>query len=446
MAGKGKTESALGFMNILAEGLQDDDFISGDPDAFVWSNRRGRIAAIITTFFTKGGTVMMTVENDHPLWLLHQLQRKNKKIKCIFVPKIKNWSKGTPLGNSKLASTARTAMLTNLGRKYLGVDHKLLESNKGKLVDAPGLYAALSALKVLPSFKDEYSEHLAGLYKFGTGDPNEMFLSDDGTAVYYTGDDPFLHEDLFIVQDQMKKNGYQVAINTKNFVGVFIGDFGTKRIVAAHFPGGQDKLNSVSGTRIEADPTAHDGTNKKAMDRMETLEYVLRTDPDFIGMDSNTGETYDFSRHFIRRYQDAGYLDAVPDSGYECFKMRGMATDQPDKAAELMFCKLDRILYRVAKYNPTGTEQFAALYGNSEIAFELYPPTMTPVIEEARKQGVIDRLCRGSNWQNSVIPVADLSMPILAGKTVGDLVRCMYPRKNSPSDHPPVVGVFGLRV
>lgn len=412
---------SIGSFNVLSSGLQDDGFISVHHDAYLWQHRRHRLVDILANMFDQGCHVIVTQENDHFCWILHELQQVNPLIHGIFVPKVKKWGGEKNISDPKFASTSRKQILKDKNPS-------------------------------LRTFADEYADAFAAVYT-NDGDVNGMYNSDDGIGVYFIAnsmDEMIIDEDLeeMIFDDA---NGYRVFVNrVQSETAVFIGTYNNVVIAGAHFPGGHDKIDDQIGTRVHAKIASYPDSSNKAVDRMDVMKYILDKQPDIIAADTNSGRHYDFNSELEALYDRDGYIDAVFDHGYECLKMRDMSGGQPDKMAEFTFDKIDRILYSNGKKAIEHIPNTFDIYGTSPGQFKLYDPDMSTIFEAIFKEKILNNICRKSNWMRNNIPQEDLETVIgygpafPTGVTVLDVITEMYPQNSCPSDHPPVVATFNI--
>lgn len=75
--------SKFGFWNMLSDALSPGgEFASRCPDDMKWEIRGPRVVAVIDAMFAAGYAAVGVVENDQPLYILHELN-KNRTIHCI---------------------------------------------------------------------------------------------------------------------------------------------------------------------------------------------------------------------------------------------------------------------------------------------------------------------------------------------------------------------------
>ncbi len=77
------TTAVFGFWNMLSDALSPGgEFASRCPDDMKWEIRGPRVVAVIDAMFAAGYAAVGVVEDDQPLYILHELN-KNRTIHCI---------------------------------------------------------------------------------------------------------------------------------------------------------------------------------------------------------------------------------------------------------------------------------------------------------------------------------------------------------------------------
>lgn len=169
--------------NILADGLSQGEFLTKN-DSLAWLHRRNNIVAIMKSLITEGVDILATVENDHPTWLLKQLEPHWKAV-IIFKTD----------GSSLKYTTCRK----------------------------------LRALDPTVTFKDEYASELAPLYDCTEDD---LYRCDNTMTVYYNAN-----------KYQYGKNDTIAIERTPHdwFLLSMYNDLVSFTVGVAHLPSGESK-------------------------------------------------------------------------------------------------------------------------------------------------------------------------------------------------------------
>lgn len=307
----------VGTWNILASGLEDDDFVTKYP--VKWQDRRVKIVDIMINMFSNGCKVIVTQENDHFFWILHKLRKYNRKITGVFCPKIKNYTDVRSINTPECFSTCRKQQCKKISDKNY------------------------------PSFREEYAEDIANIFGINRS-PDDPYMCDDGVGVYCVGDFHIDSSDLHLLV-KSDRYMYSVFVNN-NLPGIISGYYSRYKIVGAHLPSGRSE--------------------DRAEDRLKYLKYIFNKKPDIVLMDSNSGDSYPLNRSMLELIKENSYKDAVNNRYFETVKLRGYESDQEDKRGVFSFDTIDKILYSRRLICKKRSNRFKDLYGREYYRFKLY--------------------------------------------------------------------------
>ena len=174
--------------NILADGMSSNEFITngGDEKNVLWSSRQFRICSILKKFLDEEVHVIGLQENDHPYFILHELQKFKPEMRCIHL-----LAKGASRSADKIRINSIFDYLNSNDPQFK--EATASDSNKNAQ-DSDHLYSRintwyksnqLDTIKkyfTMTSFKEEHAEVLQ---KFLNRNPNDLYVANDGVSIYY---------------------------------------------------------------------------------------------------------------------------------------------------------------------------------------------------------------------------------------------------------------------
>lgn len=163
----------------------------------------------------------------------------------------------------------------------------------------------------------------------------------------------------------------------------------------------------------------------------------------------DSGENDDVFDHL----RDAGFMNLIlPNTGFECLKMRHGSGGQPKKFGQFMFDTIDKIAIKGPSItgfaNPLPLESFVT-----------YDRRLTPgqvqelhlLRTDAAKRATLCTMVTSEQWSDMVGFSYDRETHV--ARTIPDnellpqsVQRCLYPNTLAPSDHPPVMATVFLRI
>lgn len=405
----------IGTFNILAHGLSEGEFLSqgGDIESINWDKRRNKVINVLAEMLTICD-VVVTQENDCFFDLLNSLRNRTKinieGIYCLKTNHINGWTQLTH------ARALRTMNMLNL----ITGDTKQKNNNPND-PDHESHYTTLNELnKKSPkflSFNDNcgiYGQQFAQLYG-RNGD--DVHVSDDGIGIYY-------NPNMVCLQSQYDLNihGIPIIFNKDGWLGAIFKK--------------QNRLITVFGAHLPSGETVNDEL-KRIPILKEILSQANKYQYPLIAMDSNNSihyETqYDLSETSLSLIKKYGFSDAVPNIGYECFKMRHNMGNQPKKFCLLMFDTIDKILYKNLLLIPKQ-------YHREEFGFLKYNPnnfqTIYDIRNNATKRSEFENKCKQSTQTDDSLIMFN-QFPIF---------QELYPNLKACSDHPPIVSHFQIQI
>lgn len=173
--------------NILADGMSSNEFITngGDEVNTLWTSRRFRICQILQKFLQDNVQVIGLQENDHPYFILNELQKFKPEIRCIHL---------LAEDCARSADKLRLAAIYD----YLNTNNSTFRnatSNTNKSAqDFDSLYSRINdwyktnqldeikKVFTMTSFKEEHSKILQQFLKRS---PDDLYVVNDGVSIYY---------------------------------------------------------------------------------------------------------------------------------------------------------------------------------------------------------------------------------------------------------------------
>jgi len=426
--------------NILADGMSSNEFITngGDEVNTLWTSRRSRICKILHNFLQDNVSVIGLQENDHPYFILNELQKFKPYIKCIHL---------LAKGEYRSAYKLRLAAIY----KYLDANDSTFKTANNNLSSASHdfetLYSTinewyksnnLETIKkvfTMTSFEEEHSEILQQYLK---RKPNDLYVVNDGVTIYY--DSSVLEYTGPIPGSKMHKTdlptfytGHDLACsfkikNRKNNMQSNNSDL--LNVICSHFGSGE-------GIRNE---------KIRVKDLKEILKVANQSDAaSVILVDSNTSDLY---RKDIEKYgpedvilvddviHEAGFENIVPTKGNECFKMRHAKGTQPHKFGNLMFDTIDKIL---VKPELCDNFSFVNIGWLKTLDDKHYNEVLSWRVDEEKRK-MLKKCCCDKVWGDDMNQ--NDTDDIQFNKNI---LLQLYPNQSMPSDHPPVVAEISFK-
>jgi hypothetical protein len=429
-----------------------NEFITdgGDTVNTLWTSRRSRICQILNQFIQDKVQIIGLQENDHPYFILNELQQFKPEIRCIHL-----LAQGANRSADKLRIAAIEDYLNSNDSSFreassnVGVNRKDFES----------LYSRVNEwfkANNLTEIKKEFTmtsfaeEHDTILQQFLKRKPEDLYLANDGLSIYY--DSSVLKYIGPIPCSLMSKTD-----NPTLFIGKILAcSFEIRKNNAFNSPSnavGQEELENSKATNMSKNGTdlltvicghlnSGEGVENETR-RVEQLRILLKTAKENDGVpiiliDSNTSDLYrkDIEKSGYKNVtlvdsliHEAGFKNIVPTKGNQCFKMRHARGSQPNKFGNFMFDTIDKILIR-----PETCDTFGCMEIKCPKKFDIsmYDEILSWRVDEAKREG-LKRLCRDQAWgDNMEENKTDDS------KFDKNILLQLYPNQNMPSDHPPV--------
>jgi len=435
--------------NLLADALSMNEFATkgGDVENLAWNGDRGELISqkIIGAFESMNMAIVMTQENDHPQWLLHQIKKKVSTVRMYLIDAGKNVDSDVP---------------TKYEKFYI---HRLIKAigKDNEFPKAPKTYA---------SFRQQYdtcnhwlknadektrsdfcnkgytcttnSEEYVSSSGNNFGDTNDLYIpsADVGTVIFYD------EAKVSIGEHYSDYDGLDFTIEGVPFT-----------IYGSHLKSGVD-LKAEQKRSKELHKVLSHAKNKLnpilLMDSNSCLQYQRDLELELVEKkDDENSEKPEWTSDVIDQYN---FVNLVVDKGNECLKMRHFDTDQPKKAGQFMFDTIDKILIPKAsdgasKFLPIVTEDSRAYpleYYDDYVKLRNVPSLRTALRKTGFKQ----------QWQADLTPVlsdmdnvfASLLDPSNNDDTlqhnIADLISKLMPNATKlPSDHPPVGATIILK-
>jgi len=174
--------------NILADGMSSNEFVTngGDKENTLWNSRRFRITSILQKFLEDQVQVIGLQENDHPYFILNELQKLKPEMRCVHL-----YAKGA----SRSAETQRINGIFDYLRSSDTAFQKMT-SDFDKREEQPQdrLYSKINqwyktnlteTIKnkfTMTSFREECAEIFS---KVLNRNPDDLYIVNDGITLYY---------------------------------------------------------------------------------------------------------------------------------------------------------------------------------------------------------------------------------------------------------------------
>lgn len=447
---------SFGSFNILADGLSSGEFLceGGDAGSTDWAIRKDKIISILANMLNKCDAVV-TQENDHFVQILSALRDVyHLDVAGVF---------GTNVRKPSKANQFRVAKQTNYLRNCQYPDPTPSKSSSS--YEACNCYfrVALVGSTPFPSFREESVSFGATFAAIYGNELDDLYQSDDGVGIYYRVDKLQLegvHLPGRIAQSTnttnmtLVSNMEYVLACTFHLVPSTISSPYKFTLYGAHLSSGEDVTKEHARCRqlyAILNDAQHQVNPIIAMDSNSSCYYELAYPDTRLEVDNNllyeksasciiesSGNIATNTKCYIpgmlsKLIEQFNYIDAVgPDYqiGNECFKMRHGLGGQPSKHYQFMFDTIDKILI------PQSMTLLPFQYDRSAFGFTRYDPSLREQLIHLRTSPMARRelamTCRVSPHINNTTcsHTAFGTEHLLSG---------LYPNKQAPSDHPPVV-------
>ncbi len=439
--------------NILADALGVNEFatLGGDKVNITWyGNRDVKVCKVLVDAFTyKGISIVATHENDHPQWLLQELQKSVPNLDMCIVSQPKK---------DNAPNLYERIYISRLSNAISTIDSSFeSETLKSKGTRRELL---LQYQKCNQWIKNADTDQLETLNQEGfTCTTNEYEMAE-------TFDETINGEDLYLPS----KAG-TVLYYDKSKVSLLRHhkedsrlDFSTRgsNIAFTVFP-----AHLKSGVTLKAEAMRCDQLNKLLstaqtapnpivlMDANSCLQYEndlqKSLKPDEI-------ESKEWVSDVVKNY---GFVNLVPKNGNECLKLRCFGTNQIQKAGNFMFDTIDQILipartFHIRHTNNSNESEFFPIIENCYPSE--YHDDYFKIRASSTLRGALKEMCFDKKWGTDITPFVpnmeesysyyiaayceqngvENDVPSL-NNGISDLLSHLYPNATSlPSDHPPV--------
>jgi len=421
--------------NILADGMSNNEFITngGDQVNTLWTSRRFRICQIIRNFLDDNVQVVGLQENDHPYFILSELQKYNPEIRCIHL-----LAKDAARSADKLRLNAIFDYLNSNDAEF----QKTTNQENHNPQDFDHLYSRInnwyktnpldeiSKYFTMTSFREEGAEVLSNVLKRNLDD---LYIVNDGVSLYY--DSRVLEYIQPIPTSKMTKTEYPNLFMGHDLSCRFkIIDYSLTSV-----PGQEKHINIICSHLKSGEGVTNENRRAKQISDIIRLTEV-NNEPSVILLDSNTSDLY---REDIEKLgdkdailvdvvlQEAGLQNLIPIKGNECFKMRHARGTQPNKFGNIMFDTIDKILV-----NPNHCTSFECIRPNwlKTLPSKYYQEVLS-WRTDADKRKKLKSICCENNWGDDMNKNNSSS----GGMFDRNIFLQLYPNQDMPSDHPPVM-------
>jgi len=395
----------VGSWNILADGLSMNEFVSlGGDSNTTWKNRRLKISNTLSKML-EDATFVATQENDHPYWILHQLQKSDPNIRMVY------WTK--PQKPGKL-NTAAWIYITRLydelcQRSDMKWDENISEQEKFErmnayLVDKEELRNELTL--------DGFTCTLNGEEFVSDREADDLYWQAEGLALYYRSD-------------------LATLLNTSDDESIFQCEF---------------QLNG--GPKITIFPMHLNSGESEAKEtrRVKQLQPILKLASNLpnpiILMDSNTCQLYESGFSMDSRdcvsglIRESGFNNVISEgTNNQCFKMRHAQGKQPSKFGSLMFDTIDKIVIRndMTGFELDKKSAFFSKFSSDHREKILNWRTNSTCRDQLKK------VCIDGQWGPNMEKNSVAAFDEFVGYKTRGVFNQLYPNSSAPSDHPPVL-------
>jgi len=423
--------------NILADGMSSNEFITngGDLVNTLWTSRRSRICQILQKLLDDKVHVIGLQENDHPYYILRELQKFKPEIRCIHL-----LAKDVARSADKLRLSAIFDYLNYNDAEFQDTTNRLNKSSQ----DYDYLYhrindwyqrldTNLDQIKknfTMTSFEEEGAQILANVLNRRLDD---LYVVNDGVTLYY--DSSILEFIEPIPTSGMTKSECPAMFIGHDLTCRFkIIDPSLSRVPE------QETFMNITCSHLKSGEGVQ---NEKR--RAEQMREIIRlakvnNERSVILLDSNTSNLYraDIEKSGDKDallldvvLQEAGFQNIIPSKGNECFKMRHARGKQPNKFGNIMFDTIDKIIV-----NTQECSSFESLRPNwlKLLPSKYYDEVLSWRIDDDKRKN-LRNICCENRWGDDMNKNDTTS----DSRFKKNIFLQMYPNQDMPSDHPPVM-------
>jgi hypothetical protein len=345
----------IGQWNMLASSIAYGEFLSKDDERtfLPWGVRQKKVVNVLREMFVKGCDFVVVVENDRPWEILSELKQPSEvggpmpmpHIECVAVV---DQSSITAINNTALIGgrKGRAKEITDLWTKQFGVEGDSLVKTQ----------IALGHLNMTSSITGQ-REHVVrasdsnlynNLYNSNYNNMEKvrepgMSIAPDTISIYYNSAKYKVIEKEDVTRVCIKDTDCcspSLPFNDKRHYAWTFKNLDTNQyieIIGAHLASGDEKSDHIKRQKDMAD-----------------LKYTLNRDdnrfwnhPTFLVMDANFGHNSGDFAQCEEKLQQMAFIDGLgPDYMDGSFKMRHAQGSQPTKFCNLIFDRIDKIMYR----------------------------------------------------------------------------------------------------
>jgi len=440
--------------NILADGLALGEFMNrgGDQIAY-WKNRGPKVASGIHAMLSSGNIgIVATQENDHPTWILQEVQKRMPSVKMACMLKGEN--------APQFYVNRLSDYLTK--NRHFSESSDMCEFNCNG--DKPGCSKKAKCLeahaKKIGEFLNEFPEVRDTLIGEGltcSTYRDECFIPPEGKSaddLYYCKDclAVYYDSDLVKLNTKLDLNGMVDYGDDKRFRLEFTHTKESKdynfTILVAHLKSGEDKK----------------GEMKRVEELTKLLDKATECENPIILMDSNT--CWQYAETIKRNFENKDATDdflfvnaLIHNKGFKnlieedhirnkAIKMRHAKGEQPKKFGEFFFDTIDKIVvHKNTKTTPIILEDSVPsdlrLYPDKHFKF------MNTLRNNVEFRAELKQVCIIEKWgpdmsdnkTNKFDEFVKSKGVFKEFGSVKEVLEGLYPSTNMPSDHPPVAAM-----
>lgn len=430
--------------NILADGMSSNEFITngGDLVNTLWTSRRFHICQILQNFFEDKVHVIGLQENDHPYFILSELQKFKPEIRCIHL-----LAKDASRSADKLRLNAVFDYLNSNDAEF----HNTTNRSNKSAQDYDYLYSRINDWYqrldtnldevrkkfTMTSFEEEGAHILANVLKRRLDD---LYVVNDGVSLYY---------DSTIIEfiEPIPTSG----MTETEFPTLFMGhDLSCRfKIIdpsLTRVPDQQMFINIIGSHFKSGEGVKNEKRRAEQISDLIRLAKV-NNEPSVILLDSNTSNLYrtDIEKSGDKDailvdvvLQEAGFQNIIPTKGNECFKMRHARGNQSNKFGNIMFDTIDKIVV-----NPQYCSSFEAVRPNwlKTLPSKYYDEVLSWRIDDDKRKK-LKSICCDNRWGDDMNKNDSTS----ECKFDKNILLQLYPNQDMPSDHPPVMAKITFKL
>jgi len=434
--------------NILADGLSSGEFMnSGGESVIFWKNRGPKIASNILALLSSRKneiSIVATQENDHPTWILSEIQKHMPQVKMVRCSKGKN--------SEKFYINRLSDELTNNGHydksPTMSLDDHDQKISEFLKASTPDVLEELMSKKGLTctTYAQEKCPPPDGKQQ------DDFYHSKDHLAVYYNSDVVRLNTTidetgLFQNEEGVFRLNFTYPVKTEEY---------NFDIITAHLKSGENEKGEVKRVK----------ELRAILDEADVCENPI------VLMDSNTcGQYRNTILQHRQRATDEGnilseemifvndlilskkYKNIIDEdhTNHKSIKMRHAQGSQPKKFGELFYDTIDKIIV------PADTEVQPIAVNtllSSTSVLRVFPAKNSEGINQLRNnpfvRNFLKDVCVDEKWgpemRNNSTKKMDhfckTNKRFLGGggkiSNVKEILLGLYPNEHMPSDHPPV--------